>query len=60
MPKPTRRRPRRVESVDPAYQPTKAEKEEEFTVPPMSLEEAARRVLAPVNVVQVPRPRRSS
>ena len=56
----TKRQPRRVEIVDLSYQPTKAEKEEEFTVPAMTLEEAARRVLAPVGVVQVPRPARRS
>lgn len=33
-----------------AYQPTKAEMEEEWEVPEMSLEEAAKRVLAPVEV----------
>ena len=54
-----KRPPRRVvELVDPAYQPTKAEQEEEWTVPDMTLEEAARRVLEPVEVVPIPRPRR--
>ena len=55
----TKRPPRRLEIVDPSYQPPKAEKEEEFTVPEMTLEETAWRVLAPVDIVQVPRPRRS-
>ena len=50
--------PRRVvELVDPSYQPTKAEMEAEFDVPEMTLEEAARRVLEPVDVRMVPRPR---
>lgn len=55
----TKAAPRRrvVEVVDAAYQPTKAEMEEEWEVPEMSLEEAARRVLAPVEVVTIPRPR---
>ena len=51
--------PRRlVELVDPAYQPRKAEREEEWTPPDISLEEAARRVLEPVDVVTIPRPRK--
>ena len=54
-----KRPPRRVvELVDPAYQPTKAEHEEEWMAPDISLEEAARRVLEPVEVVTIPRPRR--
>ena len=48
---------RKVEIVNPTYQPSKAEQEEEWTVPDISLEEAARRVLEPVDVVTIPRPR---
>ena len=57
----SQRPPRRrlVKLVDPSYQPTKAEKEEEWEVPDMTLEEAARPVLAPVEVVTLRRPRRS-
>ena len=51
--------PRRVvEIVNPSYQPSKADMLEEFDVPEMTLEEAARRVLEPVEVVTIPRPRR--
>lgn len=50
---------RRVELVDPSYQPTKADMETEFDVPTMTLEEAARRVLDPVEVRTIPRPRRN-
>ncbi len=49
--------PRVVEIVDPSYQPTKADMEEEFDVPEMTLDEAARRVLEPVEVRNIPRPR---
>lgn len=55
---PERSASRVVELTDPSYQPTKAEMEEEFEVPPMTLDEAARRVLEPVEVQTVPRPRR--
>lgn len=48
--------PRVVEFVDPSYQPSKADMEEVFDVPPMTLEEAVRRVLEPVEVRTVPRP----
>ena len=50
--------PRVVELVDPAYRPTKAEMEAEFDPPKITLEEAARRVLRPVEVRTIPRPRR--
>ena len=53
---PKRPPPRVVEIVDPSYQPSKADMEEEFDVPPMTLEEAARRVLEPVEVRTIPRP----
>ena len=46
-----------VEIVNPSYQPSKADREEEFDVPAMTLEEAARRVLEPVEVRTIPRPR---
>ena len=55
---PKRPPPPVVEIVDPSYQPTKAEMDEEFDVPEMTLEEAARRVLEPVEVRTIPRPRR--
>ena len=48
-----------VELVDRKYQPTKADMEEEWTVPDMTLDEAARRVLEPVQVRTIPRPRRT-
>lgn len=51
--------PRRVvERVDPAYQPSKADMEEEWIPPDITLDEAARRVLEHVDVRTVPRPRR--
>ena len=56
---PKRTPPRVVEIVDPSYQPSKADMEEEFDVPPMTLEEAARRVLEPVEVRTIPRPCRT-
>lgn len=48
-----------VELVDRTYQPTKANMEEEWTVPDMTLDEAARRVLETVAVRTIPRPRRT-
>ena len=48
-----------VELVDRTYQPTKADMEEEWTAPDMTLDEAARRVLEPVEARTIPRPRRS-
>jgi len=51
--------PRRVvELVEAGYQPTKAEMEEEWSPPEISLEEAARRVLEPVEIRTIPRPRK--
>ena len=58
MTEPKRPLPRVVEIVNPSYQPSKAEREEEFDVPEMTLEEAARRVLEPVEVRFVARPSR--
>ena len=58
MTKPKQPRARLVELVDPAYKPTRAEMVEEFTPPKMSLEEAARRVLQPIDVRTIARPRR--
>lgn len=59
MPSKRKRPPKReVEIVDPAYQPSKAEMEEKFSVLPMPLEEAARQVLAPVKVRRISRPRK--
>lgn len=51
--------PHVVELVDPSYQPTKADMEDEWTVPDITLDEAARRVLEPVKVRTIPRPRRT-
>ena len=54
----TKQSPRRVvDLVDPAYMPSKAEMEAKFTPPKVSLEEAARLVLQPVEVRTIPRPR---
>ena len=54
----TRLQPRRVELVRPTYQPSKAELEESITVPQMSLEEAARRLMQPVEIHHIDKPRR--
>ena len=60
-PKPvTRLEPRRVELVRSTYQPSKAELEESITLPPMSLEEAARRLMEPVEIHHIDKPRRES
>ena len=60
-PKPvTRLEPRRVELVHSTYQPSKAELEESITLPPMSLEEAARRLMEPVEIHHIDKPRRES
>ena len=60
-PKPvTRLEPRRVELVPSTYQPSKAELEESITLPPMSLEEAARRLMEPVEIHHIDKPRRES
>ena len=48
-----------VELVDPSYQPTKADMDDEWTVPDLTLDEAVRRVLEPVEVQTIPRPRRT-
>ena len=48
----TIKRRRALEIVEPSYQPSKADMEEEFTVPEMTLEEAARRLLSPVEVIR--------
>ena len=56
----TLKRPSRrvVELVEASYQPTRAEVEEEWSPPQISLEEAARRVLEPVEIRTIPRPRK--
>ena len=41
----------KLKLVDPAYQPSKAELEEEIRVPAMPMEEAARRLLRPVEII---------
>ena len=46
-----------MELVDPSYQPTKADMENEWTARDMTLDEAARRVLESVKVWTTPRPR---
>ena len=51
---------RRIELVRPTYQPSKAELEEPITVPPMSLEKAARKLMEPVEIRYIDRPRRES
>ena len=53
-------KPRPVEIVAKTYQPSKAELEEEIDLTPLagtSLDDAARMVLAPVDVTTIPRPR---
>ena len=52
----TKKEPKTVELVRSDYQPTKAEKEEEFRVD-SSMEEIADAVLSPVNVRWIDRPR---
>ncbi len=56
----TRFQPRRVKLVRPTYQPSKAELEESIPLPQMSLEEAARRLMEPVEIHYIDRPRRES
>ncbi len=56
----TRLQPRRVELVRPTYQPSKAELEESITLPQMSLGEAARRLMEPVEIHYIERPRHES
>ncbi len=56
----TRLQPRRVELVRPTYQPSKAELEESITLPRMSLKEAARRLMEPVEIHHIDRPLRES
>ena len=51
------RRRRVVEIVESTYQPSKAELAQEIDLPEMELEEAARRLLEPVEVRRVPRSR---
>ena len=60
-PKPViRLEPHRVELVRPTYQPSKAELEESITLPPLSLEEAARRLMEPVEIHYIDKPQRES
>ena len=60
-PKPaTRLEPRRVELVRSTYQPPKAELEEPSALPQLSLEEAARRLMEPVEIHHIDKPRRES
>lgn len=42
--------------VKSTYQPTKAEKEEEFTLEEMSLDEAVKRLLRPVQIRHTDKP----
>lgn len=61
QPKPvTRLEPRRVELVCSTYQPTKAALEEPITLPQLSLEEAARRLMEPVEIHRIDNPCRES
>lgn len=46
--------------VDPAYQPSKADMEEEIRVPVMSMEEAARKLLRPVKIIHTEKPSNQS
>ena len=56
-PKPeTRLDPRRVELVRPTHQPSKAELEESISLPPMLLEETARRLMEPVEIHHIHKP----
>ena len=41
---------------DPAYQPSKAELEEDIRVPAISMEEADRRLLRPVEIIRTEKP----
>ena len=57
--KPKQPPPHVVELVDPSYHPTKADLENEWTVPAMTLDELARRVLEPVKLRAISRPPRN-
>ena len=60
-PKPvTTLEPRRVELVRSTDQPSKAELEEPIALPQLSLEEAARRLMEPVEIHHIDKPRRES
>ena len=60
-PKPvTRIEPRRVELARRTCQPSEAELEEPITLPKMSLEEAARRLMEPVEIHRIDKPRHES
>ena len=60
-PKPvTRLESRRVELVRSTCQPSKAELEEPITLPQLSLEEAARRLMEPVGIHHIDKPGRES
>ena len=55
----SKKQPRRVvEIVKASYQPSKADMEEEFDVPEITLEEAARHVMESVDVKTISRPKR--
>ena len=55
----SKKQPRRtVEIVKASYQPSKADMEEEFDVPEMTLEEATRLVMESVDVKTISRPKR--
>ena len=54
----TRLEPRRVELVLSTYQSSNAELEEPITLPQLSLEEAARRLMEPVDIHHIDKPRR--
>ena len=54
----TRLEPRRVALGRSAHQPSKAELEDSISLPPMSLDEAARGVMQPVEIHRIQEPRR--
>ena len=52
--------PHRVELVHSTYKPTRAELGESVELRPMSLEEAARSLMEPVEIRYIEKPRRES
>ena len=48
----------KLKLVDPAYQPSKSEMEENIRVPAMSMEEAAQRLLRSVEIIHTEKPPR--
>lgn len=56
----TRFKPRRVELVASTYRPSKAKGEAQIALPQLPLEEAAPKLMEPVDIHQVDKPRRDS